>query len=144
MAGVWDMFHAGHHNLLVKAADLGDVVVGVVTDRGAANYKDTPIIPYDQREKIVRNLRGVIHTEPFTSKYGKDIGWGYRRAIRCWRPDFVLHGDDWNSGVLKGEREVVEEELAKYGGRLVEVPYTQGISTTLIKEKIWTQKANTK
>jgi phosphoenolpyruvate phosphomutase / 2-hydroxyethylphosphonate cytidylyltransferase len=116
----------------------------VVTDEGAERYKPRPLIPYEQRIEIIRNISGVGEVEPFVSRYGSEIGWGYRKAIRYWRPDFVIHGDDWNRGVLKGEKEAIEEELAKYGGKLIEVPYTEGISSTMLKEKLWMQKSSSK
>lgn len=118
-----DLIHPGHINIIQQAAKLGDVVVGVLTDKAIASYKRLPYLNYEQRKTIVENLKGVSKVVP---QHTLD----YVPNLLELRPDFVVHGDDWKSGVQKPIRQRVIEVLAQWGGELVEVPYTQGFSST--------------
>jgi phosphoenolpyruvate phosphomutase len=71
----------------------------------------------------MRNLRGVSRVIPQTTL-------DYVANLEMLRPDYVVHGDDWRDGVQKQTRQRVIDTLARWGGQLVEVPYTQGISST--------------
>lgn len=137
-AGVFDLFHIGHLNLLKKARTLGDVIVGVVTDECVKKYKkDYPVIPYEQRVEILKNIKGVIDVEPFVSNYDDNVGLGYVNAILEHRPDYVVHADFTFTGPGEGERKAILRTLKEVGhGEFIEFPYTEGISSTIIKEKI--------
>ena len=54
----------------------------------------------------------------------------YRNNLKAFRPDYVVHGDDWKEGIQQQTRQEVIDTIAEWGGELVEVPYTQGISST--------------
>ena len=59
-----DILHEGHINILKKASKLGDVIVGLMTDRSAASYKRLPLLSYDERYQIVSNIKGVKKVVP--------------------------------------------------------------------------------
>ena len=118
-----DLIHPGHLNVLKKASELGSVIVGLLTDQAIASYKRLPYLSYDQRREIILNLKGVDEVvEQATLDYADNL--------RKYRPDYVVHGDDWKEGVQKATRQKVIEVLAEWDGLLVEVPYTAGISST--------------
>jgi phosphoenolpyruvate mutase len=118
-----DLVHPGHLNILRKASELGEVTVGLLTDRAIASYKRLPYMTFDQRKVVVESLKGVAAVVPQETL-------DYLPNLRRYRPDFVVHGDDWREGVQRGVRESVIAALEEWGGQLVEVPYTEGISST--------------
>lgn len=124
-----DLVHPGHLNIIEKARSLGSVMVGLLTDQAIASYKRLPYMTYEQRKVVVENIRGVDSVVPQETL-------DYVPNLRKYRPDFVVHGDDWTSGVQSGVRQKVIETLAEWGGQLVEVPYTQGISSTMLNKSL--------
>lgn len=124
-----DIIHPGHINLINKAAELGRVTVGLLTDDAVASYKNPPGMPYDQRYVVVAALKGVDRVVPQTTL-------DYVPNLRTYKPDIVVHGDDWRKGVQAETRAKVIEVLKEWGGELVEVPYTPGISSSQIKAKL--------
>jgi len=124
-----DIIHHGHLNILLEAKKLGSVTVGLLTDSAIAGYKRLPYLTYEQRKIIVENLKGVAHVIPQKTL-------DYSENLKALRPDFVVHGDDWKSGVQKKTRQTVIDILNAYGGKLVEIPYTKGISSTQLNAKI--------
>lgn len=124
-----DLVHPGHLNIINEAAKLGDVVVGLLTDEAIASYKRLPYLTYEQRRVVVENIKGVNRVIP---QHTLD----YADNLREIRPDYVVHGDDWRSGVQTRVRQNVIETLKEWGGELIEVPYTKGISSTKLHEAI--------
>ncbi len=124
-----DLIHPGHLNILKVAADLGQVTVGVLTDSAIASYKRLPYMDYDQRTQIVRNLKNVFEVVPQNTL-------DYTDNLKNLRPDFVVHGDDWKEGVQKKVRQNVIDTISEWGGELIEVPYTQGISSTSLNKAV--------
>jgi len=124
-----DLIHPGHLNILERAAELGDVTVGLLTDRAIASYKRLPHLTYEQREAVVRSLRTVHRVVPQETL-------DYVDNLRRYRPDYVVHGDDWRSGVQRKTRQRVIDALAEWGGELVEPTYTDGISSTQLNEAV--------
>jgi phosphoenolpyruvate phosphomutase len=118
-----DLIHPGHLNIISKAAELGEVTIGLLTDRAIASYKRLPYMAYEQRKEVIENLKKV---EYVVSQDTLD----YVPNLRKYKPDYVVHGDDWREGIQCNVREAVIETLAEWGGELVEVPYTKGISST--------------
>ena len=121
-----DLIHPGHINLLERAAAHGEVVVGLLTDRAIASYKRLPYMTYEQRRAVVESLRMVSRVVPQETL-------DYVPNVEALRPDFVVHGDDWRTGVQRETRRRVIEALAGWGGELIEVPYTEGISSTALR-----------
>jgi phosphoenolpyruvate phosphomutase len=118
-----DLIHPGHLNIIARARELGNVTVGVLTDAAIASYKRLPYLSFEQRKTVVENIRGVDRVVPQETL-------DYVANLRQYRPDYVVHGDDWRTGVQASTRQRVIDALAEWGGELIEVPYTQGISST--------------
>ena len=111
-----DILHSGHMEILRKAARLGKVTVGVLSDEAITSFKRYPLVPFMQRCSLFKNIKGVERVvEQKTLSY-KDI-------IEELKPYTVVHGDNWQTGFQKPVRDEVEACLSSYGGRLVEFPY---------------------
>lgn len=124
-----DIIHPGHLNILHEASKYGRVIVGVLTDKAIASYKRLPYLNYEQRSLVVSNLKGVSEVIPQTTL-------DYRPNLEKVRPDFVVHGDDWKDGVQAKTRQQVIDKLAEWGGKVIDVPYTKGISSTMLNERL--------
>lgn len=124
-----DLIHPGHINILKEAAKLGSVTVGLLTDKAIASYKRLPYMSFEQRKEVVQNLKDVTNV---ISQESLD----YRPNIEKIKPDYVVHGDDWKEGIQKKTRQQVKEVLESWGGVLVEIPYTKGISSTQINKSL--------
>ncbi len=124
-----DLIHPGHLNILEHAAALGDVTVGLLTDRAIASYKRLPHLTYDQRRAVVASLRTVHQVVPQETL-------DYVDNLRRYKPDYVVHGDDWRTGVQRKTRQRVIDALAEWGGELVEPTYTDGISSTQLHQAL--------
>ena len=129
MAFSADILHEGHINIITKASKLGKIVVGLLTDEAISSFKNIPFLNYEQRLSIIKNIRKVSSVIP-----QKTLDYTYN--LRKLKPDYVVHGDDWKTGVLKNTRLKVKKELKKWSGKLVEFPYHSGISSSLIKKQI--------
>src|SRR5690606_27903367 len=89
--------------------------------------KRLPYMTFEQRKTVVENIKGVAEVVPQETL-------DYVPNLRRYKPDYVVHGDDWREGVQQKTRQAVIDALAEWGGELVEVAYTEGISSTqLIK-----------
>jgi len=124
-----DLVHPGHLNIIKKAAELGEVTIGLLTDEAIASYKRLPHMTFEQRKEVIENIKGVIRVVPQKTL-------DYVPNLEDLKPDYVVHGDDWKEGVQQKTRERVIETLKKWGGELVEVPYTKGISSTQLHAAI--------
>jgi phosphoenolpyruvate phosphomutase len=124
-----DMIHPGHLNIIHEAQKLGDVIIGLLTDKAISSYKRLPALNYDQRKVIIENIKGVKKVIP---QHELD----YSPNLRKVKPDFVVHGDDWKKGVQRQTRQKVIDTLAEWGGKLHEVPYTKGISSTMLNHSL--------
>lgn len=124
-----DLIHPGHINILQRAAELGDVTIGLLTDAAIASYKRLPHMTFEQRREVVANLKGVTRV---VAQETLD----YVPNLEQLRPDYVVHGDDWQTGVQSQTRQRVIDAMSAWGGELVEVPYTPGISSTQLNESV--------
>lgn len=124
-----DLIHPGHLNIINEARRLGEVVVGLLTDEAIASYKRLPTLTFEQRKVIVENIKGVSRVVPQRTL-------DYVPNLREVRPDFVVHGDDWRTGVQKATRQRVIDALREWDGELVEIPYTPGISSTQLNQSV--------
>lgn len=122
-----DLVHPGHLNVIKKAAELGEVTVGLLTDRAIASYKRLPYMQFAQRQVVIENIKGVAKVVPQETL-------DYVPNLRKYRPHYVVHGDDWQQGVQRQVRQAVIDTLAEWGGELVEVAYTEGISSTQLNK----------
>lgn len=124
-----DIIHPGHLNIINEAQKLGKVIVGILTDSAIASYKRLPYLNYEQRSLIVQNLKGVNEVIPQETL-------DYTPNLELVKPDFVVHGDDWKEGIQKETRQRVIDTISKWGGKVIDVPYTKGISSTHLNEKL--------
>lgn len=124
-----DLIHPGHLNIINEGRKLGEVTVGVLTDKAIASYKRLPYMTYEQRKIVVENIKGVKEVIPQDTL-------DYEVNLRALKPHFVVHGDDWKEGVQRETREKVMKVLAEWGGVLIDVPYTKGVSSTQINNSI--------
>ena len=124
-----DMIHPGHLNIIKEAAKLGSVTVGVLTDEAIASYKRLPYLTYEQRSQIVASLKGVDNVIPQTTL-------DYVPNLKKLKPAFVVHGDDWKEGVQKQTRQRIIDCMQEWGGKVIDVPYTKGISSSAMNERL--------
>ncbi|MDD4689384.1 MAG: phosphoenolpyruvate mutase [Eubacteriales bacterium] len=113
-----DLIHGGHTSIIQKAASLGKLTIGVLTDEVVSSYKRFPVLMYDERVKLLESIKGVEKVVPQTAL-------SYAENLRVLKPDYVVHGDDWVMGFQKPIRDEVIEVLKEYGGEIVEYPYSQ-------------------
>ena len=130
-AGVYDMFHIGHLNVIRNAKERCDyLIVGVSTDEVVEQNKNKkPIIPFVERAAIVEAIKYVDKVIP-QERY--DIE-GKIETVKNNGIDVMFVGSDWQ-GTEKWNK--IEEELAKIGCKVVYLPHTDGISSTMLREKI--------
>lgn len=112
-----DIIHGGHIAIIRKAARLGKLIVGILSDEAVASYKRFPLVPAPERMRLFENIAGV-------SKVVEQKTLSYKENLEKYRPDIVVHGDDWCTGFQQPVREEVLSVLATWGGRLVEYPYS--------------------
>ena len=126
--GVFDMFHIGHLNILKRAKEQCEhLIVGVSTDELVRDYKHkTPVIPFEERIKIVEAIRYVDEVVPQTSM-DKFAAW---EKIHF---DAIFHGDDWKGSTMYNE---IEMKLNAVGVDMVFLKHTQGTSSTEISKKL--------
>ena len=126
--GVFDMFHIGHLNILRRAKEKCDyLIVGVSTDDVVESYKHhKPVIPYEQRAAIVEAIKYVDEVVPQTTM-DKTV------FLRQHHFDVMFHGDEWKGTDLYNK---YENEFAKYGARIEYLSHTEGISSTMLRNKI--------
>lgn len=122
-----DLIHHGHVNILEIARDLGEVTVGLLSDEAVARFSRMPFLTYSERKRILENIKGVARVVPQESL-------DYEPNLRLYRPDVVVHGDDWKAGPQRLIRDRVIRVLAEWGGELIEPPYTEGISSTGLRQ----------
>lgn len=123
-----DILHGGHVDIIRKAARLGKLTIGVLSDEAVASYKRFPLLPYHQRVAMFENIKGV-------SRVVEQRTLSYNENLEKYKPDFVVHGDDWVAGFQKPIRDEVVRALASYGGRLVEYPYSRGEVYTALEAR---------
>ena len=129
--GTFDLFHAGHVNLLSKLASMGLVVVGLNTDEFITEYKGKPpVCSYEERKIVLENNRFVAEVIPNTG--GADS----RPAIEKSGCRIVAIGSDWARKDYYKQMGFTQDWLDEKGIILMYVPYTHGISTTDIKQRI--------
>ncbi|MDR1904094.1 MAG: phosphoenolpyruvate mutase [Treponema sp.] len=124
-----DIIHPGIINIIREASRHGEVLAGLLTDSAIAAYKRLPYLAYEQRKQVVESLRDVGRVVPQEE-------WSYVPNLKKYRPDFIIHGDDWKTGILAREREDVFRVMAELGGQVIEIPYTPGINSTAFNESV--------
>ena len=126
-AGVWDILHVGHLNLLRRARDLGDkLIVGVLTDEAAERYKPRPVMPFEQRLEIIRALRMVDDAVQVDDTNATPV-------LQRLEPHILVHGSDIDK---KPGWEIGQTWMHENGRKFVVLPYTEGVSSTGLKSAV--------
>lgn len=112
-----DMLHGGHITIINKAQRFGKLIIGVLSDEAVISYKRFPLVPASERKILFEHVSGVY-------KVIEQKTLSYRENLLQYKPDIVVHGDDWTSGFQRPIRDEVTSILASYGGRLIEFPYS--------------------
>lgn len=113
-----DVLHSGHIAMIKKAAKFGKLIVGVLSDEAVMGYKRAPLLPFEERKALFENIINVYQVVEQKTL-------SYRENLRKYRPNCVVHGDDWREGFQKPIRDEVVSVLAEYGGKLIEFPYAE-------------------
>ena len=112
-----DVIHEGHLNIINKAKEYGDVIVGVLSDEAMVRFNRFPTVSFEERVKMVESIEQVsevvIQNEIM-----------YDKIVEQLHPDYVIHGDNWQDGPMKAIRDNVESLLSAYGGKIIDVSYT--------------------
>ena len=118
-----DIIHPGIINIINEGAKHGELIIGLLTDQAIVSHKRLPYLTYEQRKTVVESLKGVAKVVP-------QEDWSYVPNLRKYKPDFIIHGDDWKTNYLSKIQEDVFETMKEWGGQVIEIPYTQGINST--------------
>ena len=124
-----DLIHHGHINIIEKARKLGEVTVGLMTDKALVCYKRPPLLTYAQRKKVIENIKGVDVVVPQEEL-------DYVPNLRKYKPDFLVHGSDWQKGIQGQTRTNALNALKEWGGELIEPDYTEDVVSDILSEKI--------
>jgi len=128
--GTFDLFHSGHVNFLKRCAAMGRVTVSLNTDEFIAEYKGRPpIMTYDQRRIVLEACRYVDQVVP--NKGGADS----KPAILEANPDMIVIGTDWARKDYYKQMKFDQDWLDQHGFALCYIPYTDQISTTILKQR---------
>ena len=128
-----DLLHPGHLNIINEARKLldskggGELIVGLLTDKAIASYKRLPYMTWEQRKIVVENVKGVTAVVPQETL-------DYVPNLLKIKPDYVLHGDDWKTGVQAKTRQRIVDVMSEWGGEVIDIPYTEGISSTKLNQ----------
>ena len=126
-AGVWDILHVGHVNLLRRAKALGDrLIVGVLTDEAAERYKPRPVMPFDQRIELISELRMVDDAVQVDDTNATTL-------LQQLKPHILVHGSDI---LKKADWEIGQTWMREHGRQFVVLPYTEGVSSTRLKTTV--------
>jgi len=124
-----DIMHPGLINIINVASGYGELTVGLLVDSAIASHKRIPYLTYEQRKVIVENIKGVARVIPQET-------WSYVPNLLKYKPDYIVHGDDWKTGPLQQEREQVFAAMKEIGGEVIEIPYTKGINSTSLNQDV--------
>ena len=126
---VGDIMHPGLINIINEGAKYGNVMIGLYTDKAIATHERLPYLSYEQRKNVIENIRGVSSIVPQDE-------WSYVPNLLKYKPDYIIHGDDWQYNSMKYIRDEVFKVMETLGGEVIEIPYTKGISSSSLKGAI--------
>ena len=124
-----DIIHHGHINLINHAKKYGSVIVGLLTDAAIAENKKIPLLTFKQRKKILSSINGIDKIVPQNN-------WCYSSNIYKYKPDIMVHGDDWKEDDNgRNLRKKAISALKKIRSKLIEIPHTKNISSSSLQNK---------
>ena len=124
-----DVIHEGHLNILKHAQEYGTVIVGALSDKALIRYSRFPTVSQEERVKLYESLESV-------SRVIIQDDYLYDDVIATLKPDYVVHGDNWQNGPERAIRNNIEGLLATYGGTLIEVPYTRSEQARKVDQQL--------
>ena len=124
-----DILHEGHLNIIKIAHKYGRVIVGLLTDEAILEYKSLPFLNFEKRKKKIKNIK-------FVSKVVPQNSFDHTDNLIRFKPDYVVHGDDWKSGPLRKIRSNTIKVLKKWNGKLIEPKYTKIFSADIFKKEL--------
>jgi len=124
-----DPLHHGHINIINEAKKYGNVVIGLMTDEAMEGYKGKPLIKYENRLKVIQELKSVSQVIPLN-----DLD--FASVAKKYQFEYFLHGDDWINNVQSESRKKLIEVMRVWGGKVIDVPYTNGISSSELQKEI--------
>ncbi len=130
-----DLIHPGHLNIINEGRKIleksggGELIVGLLTDKAIASYKRLPYMSWEQRRIVVENVKGVTSVVPQETL-------DYVPNLLKIKPDYVLHGDDWKTGIQAKTRQRIVDIMSQWGGKVIDIPYTEGISSTQLNNAL--------
>jgi glycerol-3-phosphate cytidylyltransferase len=132
--GTFDLFHRGHVNFLRQCKEIGDcVIVSLNTDEFIYRYKgEYPVISYEDRKEVLLSCKYVDKVIP--NSEGEDS----KPTILDVNPKFIVIGSDWAKKDYYKQMNFTQEWLDENDYMLIYIPYTDNVSTTLIKKKLKT------
>lgn len=127
-----DILHGGHISIIKQAQRLGKLIIGVLSDEAVTSYKRFPLVSAKERKKLFANIAGVY-------KVVDQGTLSYAVNLEKYKPDIVVHGDDWVTGFQRPIRDEVTSVLASYGGKLVEYPYSDNPEYKAMEDRARTE-----
>jgi cytidyltransferase-like protein len=128
--GTFDLFHSGHVRFLQKCSEHGEVVVSVNTDDFVETYKERPICSLEERMETVAACKYVNRV--MVNHGGADS----KPAIIKAKADIIVVGSDWQNKDYFKQMDFTADWLLSLNISLLFVPYTEHISSTIIKARI--------
>lgn len=129
--GTFDLFHAGHVNLLRTCAKIGPVTVALNTDEFIAAYKGKPpVMTYEERREVLESCKYVDRVIPNLA--GSDS----KPTIELESPDVIAIGTDWARRDYYAQMQFTQDWLDEKGISLLYIPYTGGVSSTEVKRRV--------
>ena len=122
-----DVIHEGHLNVIKEAKKYGEVIVGILSDDAMVRFNKFPTISFEERKNLVSRIKGV-------SKIVVQTEILYDNIVKELKPDYIIHGDNWCNGYMKILRDNALKLLSKYGGHIIDVPYTRNHKVKLIDD----------
>jgi len=128
--GTFDLFHSGHVNFLRRCSEMGHVTVALNTDEFIAAYKgQAPIMSYNQRKAVLEACRYV--DKVVANTHGADS----KPSIIQANPVLIVIGSDWARKDYYAQMQFDQDWLDQHGIGLCYIPYTDQISTTILKQR---------
>ncbi len=124
-----DIIHEGHLNILEEASKYGKVIIGALTDKALVSFSRFPTVLEEARIKLYEELDHVSQVIIQDSIY-------YDHVIAELHPDYIIHGDNWREGPEKIIRNNVLDLCQKYGGQLIEIPYTYNTNVQKVDRQL--------
>lgn len=130
LAGVFDLFHVGHLNLIKRAKENCDyLIVGALTDELVIKFKkNPPYIPFEERKQVLEAVRYVDEVVPVTVESHEKM-----KAWNLYHFDCLFSGDDYSGNPYWIQD---QKSLQQVGSNIEFFPYTKSTSSTMIKAAI--------